>query len=250
MKYFKPPPIKKQKPKPAVKSTPFSRYLKRYRRWKSGAKTRPVFTKKQRQLFYVQKRPKLVFPEVEVAIMKALKNTRVKFEELPPQWIEAYRNEAIDKRKVIIPLALSALAQIEALRKANDNLAHDYHMPYFMDFAKTREIIMKVLAVQTLQSSIGDTLPDNIKNIILETYSESLFANEQISATPYRQTAERAPGESPYSGSRKRSPFTVRSFDPANPSALPVPEYIPPTLPAYPPPASRQTGMVREIGFD
>ena len=150
-------------------------------------------------------KPVLDYPQINPAIVQALKNTGVRFSDLKQDWIDSYKTEAVKNRKDLLQMALSSMAQIEALRKANDNLAYDYGMPYVVNFDEAVAAIMKVLSLKIVDLFTGNSLPANVREKMMELYAEQLFSVQEKALGKYKV----APTHSPFKMSNMNQPVNT-----------------------------------------
>lgn len=175
-----------------------------------------------------EKRNKLFdkYKNLDIAHIRALKNSYVKYQDLDPEWLETYRVGAVDYRQAFLKNALESLAQIEGVRKANDNIIFDYGLPYAMDFAESLDIFKKILALKNLRDVIGDNFSKEIKDNILKALSDNLFSLTIKAESAYSITPKNSPfksGNGALLNSNK--PIATRSFGDREKETPPENEY-------------------------
>lgn len=164
-------------------------------------------------------KPALEYPQINPAIVQALKNTGVRFSDLKQEWIDAYKSEAVKNRKDLLQMAFSSMAQIEALRKANDNLAYDYGMPYVVNFDEAVSAIMKVLSLKIVDLFTGKSLPENVRGKMMELYAEQLFSVQEKALGKYKVAPTHSPFKIANRSPAENSPIKSMRFEDSLPPA-------------------------------
>ena len=175
----------------------------------------------------LRREPDLKYPTLHPSVMKALRNSNVRFGNLNAEWIEDYRTQAVEAREVLLRAALEAMAYIEATRKTSDNLIYDYGLPYGLDATEMVNVVMKVLSMRSMEIFTKD-LPESVRTKMLELYAEQLFS------------AVGRGGRAPYKLAPSNSPFKIGN--PLIPDGFSVPiagQSLSETQPAPPPSAGR-----------